>query len=258
MNGLKKCVVVTGAAGSLGAAVSELLLEQGYQVIGIDRDAAALEARSRSFKAELSDSFEMVAGDVSTQEFWEDQVASFEQRRLSFYGLVTAAGVLLAEDTDVANLDASVWDETIQSNLTGTWLACRAMLPIIEKAGAGSLVLVASVVASRGSAVSQAAYTASKGGVVSLGRELGVSAAANGIRVNTVSPGIIESGVATPLIGDRRSMELRTSRIPAGRFAKPMEIATVIGFLLSEDARYVMATDIIVDGGMASSFVVGN
>jgi NAD(P)-dependent dehydrogenase (short-subunit alcohol dehydrogenase family) len=141
-------------------------------------------------------------------------------------------------------------------NLTSVYLCCKHVLPHMRRRGKGSIINTASFVAVLGAATSQISYTASKGGVLAMSRELGVQFARDGIRVNALCPGPVN----TPLLQElfARDPELAARRlvhIPAGRFAEPEEIAAAVAFLASDDASFITASQFLVDGGISGAYV---
>jgi 3-oxoacyl-[acyl-carrier protein] reductase len=140
------------------------------------------------------------------------------------------------------------WSDSIATNLTGTYHACRAVLPFMMARGRGAIVNVASVAAVRASP-GQAAYGASKAGVLGLTRTLAREVAARGVRVNAIVPGLLDTGMGARL--DRRKVEERLAQIPVGRLGSGKEVASVALFLASGDAGYVLGQSVIVDGGLS-------
>jgi len=151
----------------------------------------------------------------------------------------------------VHELDPQTWERTLAVNLTGSYAIARAVLPaLIETRGA--LVLVASI-SGRQPRPGTAAYAASKAGVTALVRAAALEYAHLGVRVNSVSPGWIDTAMAARALGRPSTRERIERDIPAGRAATPEDVASVIVWLLSDEARYVTGADIVVDGGLAIS-----
>ena len=166
------------------------------------------------------------------------------------------AGICPPEDGSILETPLDAWRRVQEVNLTGVYLGCRAVLPIMLGQGSGSIVNTSSTAAVVGAATSQIAYTASKGGVMALTRELGVQFARSGVRVNALVPGV----VATPLVrelfaSEPAEVERRLVHVPAGRFADPSEVAAAAAFLASDDASFVTASSFVVDGGLTAAYV---
>ncbi|HSS67469.1 MAG TPA: SDR family oxidoreductase, partial [Nocardioidaceae bacterium] len=136
------------------------------------------------------------------------------------------------------------------------YLCCRAALPYMLAQGNGSIINTASFVAVMGAATSQISYTASKGGVLAMSRELGVQFAREGIRVNALCPGPVNTPLLRELFAkDPERAQRRLIHIPAGRFAEPEEIANAVLFLASDESSFVNASTFLVDGGISGAYV---
>jgi NAD(P)-dependent dehydrogenase (short-subunit alcohol dehydrogenase family) len=143
-----------------------------------------------------------------------------------------------------------------QVNLTSVYLCCKYVIPHMLVRGRGSIINTASFVAQMGSATSQVSYTASKGGVLSLSRELGVQFARQGIRVNALCPGPVNTPLLQELFAkDPARAARRLVHIPMGRFAEADEIAAAVAFLASDDSSFITASTFLVDGGISAAYV---
>ena len=139
---------------------------------------------------------------------------------------------------------------------TSVFLCCKAVIPYMQKAKKGSIINTASFVATMGAATSQIAYTASKGGVLSMSRELGVQFGREGIRVNALSPGPVNTPLLQELFAkDKERAARRLVHIPMGRFADATEIAAAVAFLASDDSSFITAANFLVDGGISGAYV---
>ncbi len=148
------------------------------------------------------------------------------------------------------------WQRVQDVNLRGVFLCCKHGIPHLLEAGGGSVINVASFVATTGAAVSQISYTASKGGVLSLSRELGVEFAGRGVRVNALCPGPVNTPLLKELFAkDPERAAKRLVHIPMGRFGEPEEIAGAALFLASDDSSFVTASTFMVDGGLSSAYL---
>ena len=166
------------------------------------------------------------------------------------------AGISPPEDGSILETDPLAWERVQRANLTSVYLCCRAAVPHLLRRGGGSIVNTASFVAEMGSATSQISYTASKGGVLALSRELGVQFARQGIRVNALCPGPVNTPLLRELFAkDPQRAARRLVHVPMGRFAEPEEIAAAAAFLASDDASFVTASAFLVDGGIHAAYV---
>lgn len=236
-NGERGGVVVTGVGSGIGFETARRLLAANYAVLGIDR--------SRGRSDELSsDCFTFAACDVRDTETQRAAIAQEAQKR-RIVGLVACAGII--ERKPFLELDEDTFDRHLDVNLKGPFFACQAVLSIMRQQGGGSIVLISSSIARTGSATA-GHYAASKGGLLGLARTLALETARDGVRVNTVSPGVTD----TPLPrGHATDAELyaKASRIPLGRIARPEDIADAICFLIGDESSYVTGQDLRVTGG---------
>ena len=166
------------------------------------------------------------------------------------------AGISPPDDDSILTTELDAWRRVQEVNLTSVYLCCRAALPYMIEQGRGSIINTASFVAVLGAATSQISYSASKGGVLSLSRELGVQFARQGIRVNALCPGPVN----TPLLrevfaSDPERAARRLVHIPMGRFAEADEIANAVLFLASDESSFITASTFLVDGGISAAYV---
>ena len=168
---------------------------------------------------------------------------------------VNNAGISPPEDELIENTELPVWQQVQDVNLKSVYLCCRAALRHMAPAGKGSIINVASFVAVMGSATSQISYTASKGGVLAMSRELGVQFARQGIRVNALCPGPVNTPLLQELFAsDPDRAARRLVHVPMGRFAEADEIAAAVAFLASDDASFITAATFLVDGGISAAY----
>ena len=237
-----KVCVITGAASGIGAETARLFVEEGATVVGADLRDDGVGTLS-------------LAVDVAD----EQQVADLYARTRSEFGridvLFNNAGISPTDDASVLDTSLEAWQRVQDVNLKSVFLCCKHGIPHLIDAGGGSVINTASFVATMGSATSQISYTASKGGVLSLSRELGVEFARQGVRVNALCPGPVDTPLLRELFAkDPVAAARRLVHVPAGRFAEVREIASAVLFLASDDSSYVNATSFMVDGGISQAY----
>jgi NAD(P)-dependent dehydrogenase (short-subunit alcohol dehydrogenase family) len=238
-----KVCVITGAASGIGAETARLFHDEGAIVVGVD-----LEENSEGDLA--------IAADVTD----EDQVAAMYETTREQFGridvLFNNAGINPPEDESVLSTSLEHWQRVQDVNVRSVFLCCKHGIPHLLAAGGGSVINTASFVAVMGAAVSQISYTASKGAVLSMSRELGVEFARQGIRVNALCPGPVNTPLLEELFAsDPAKAERRLVHIPMGRFGEAREIANAALFLASSDSTYITATTFMVDGGLSGAYL---
>ncbi|MFF2378287.1 3-oxoacyl-ACP reductase [Streptomyces xiamenensis] len=245
-----RTAVVTGAGSGIGLATARRLASEGAHVVCADVDAARGEAAARETGGLY------VATDVTDP----DQVEALFRTADATYGSVDIAfnnaGISPPDDDSILTTELDAWRRVQDVNLTSVYLCCKAALPYMRRQGKGSIINTASFVAVMGAATSQISYTASKGGVLAMSRELGVQFAREGIRVNALCPGPVNTPLLKELFAkDPERAARRLVHIPVGRFAEAEEIAAAVAFLASDDASFVNAAEFLVDGGIAGAYV---
>ena len=166
------------------------------------------------------------------------------------------AGINPTNDSSILDTGLDAWSRVQNVNLTSVYLCSKYALTHMVEQKSGSIINTASFVALMGAATSQISYSASKGGVLSMSRELGVQFAKDGIRVNALCPGPVNTPLLQELFAsDPVAAQRRLVRVPGGRFAEPEEIAAAVAFLASDDASFVNASTFTVDGGISAAYV---
>jgi NAD(P)-dependent dehydrogenase (short-subunit alcohol dehydrogenase family) len=245
-----RVAVVTGAGSGIGLASVRRLAAEGALVVAVDIDeqagkAAAAEVRGEFVTADVSveDDVERLYGSVAAQHGRVD---------IAFHN----AGISPPEDDSILDTSLEAWQRVQQVNLTSVYLCCKHVIPHMRRQGKGSIINTASFVAVLGAATSQISYTASKGGVLALSRELGVQFAREGIRVNALCPGPVNTPLLRELFAaDPERAARRLVHVPMGRFGEAEEIAAAVAFLASDDASFITASTFLVDGGISAAYV---
>jgi NAD(P)-dependent dehydrogenase (short-subunit alcohol dehydrogenase family) len=238
-----KVCVITGSASGIGRESAELFMSEGARVVGVDLSPDA-------------------SGDLAIQAdvTEEDQVRALYTRVREELGridvLFNNAGIAPDEDRSILDTDYKAWRRVQDVNLASVFFCCKYGIPHLIDGGGGSVINTASFVAVMGAAVSQISYTASKGGVLALSRELGVEFARQGVRVNALCPGPVNTPLLQELFAkDPAKAQRRYVHLPPGRFAEPREIANGALFLASDESTYVNATTFMVDGGLSAAYL---
>ena len=246
-----KVCVITGAGGGMGADAAHLFSDEGAQVCVADVNLEAAE----QVAAEIRDGF-AVQVDVADADSVQAMYDATAERYGGIDVLYNNAGISPADDGSILETDLDAWERVQAVNTRGVFLCCKHGIPFLLKRGGGSVINVASFVAIVGAATSQISYTASKGAVLSMSKELGVQFARQGIRVNALCPGPVNTPLLQELFAkDPERAARRLVHVPAGRFAEPEEIASAVLFLASDDASFVNASTFLVDGGIHGAYV---
>ncbi|GIG65799.1 3-oxoacyl-ACP reductase [Phytomonospora endophytica] len=245
-----RVAVITGAASGIGLATARRFRDEGAKVVLVDIDETAGTEAAK----EVDGLF--IAADVTS----EADVARVFQTTAETFGRVDIAfnnaGISPPDDDSILTTGLDAWRKVQEVNLTSVYLCCKAVIPYMRKQGKGSIINTASFVAKMGAATSQISYTASKGGVLAMSRELGVQFAREGIRVNALCPGPVNTPLLRELFAsDPERAARRLVHIPMGRFAEAEEIAAAVAFLASDDAAFVTAAEFLVDGGISGAYV---
>ena len=242
-------VIVTGGASGIGLASAEALAAAGRPVAIWDLRAADAERVAHDIASRFGVTCIGLGIDLCGTDGIDAAVAATRTALHSIGGLVHAAGVSLA--IPLEELDVPQWDTVLNVNLRALPFVVKAIRADLATNAGSAVVGIASINATLGNWMNPA-YTASKGGMLSLVRSLADDLGRDGVRVNAVSPGQIRTPMMQPVL-DHLSDEAFTKRILLGRIGEPREIAAVVRFLLSDEASYVTAAEIVVDGGNISS-----
>ena len=259
-----KVAIVTGSGSSgpgwgNGKAMAVLFAREGAKVVGLDIDAAAAAATQRIIDEEGGSGIAVV-GDVTRGADVERLVAS----ALEAYGridiLVNNVGIAVVGGP--AELDEAAWDRLMSVNIKSAYLTCHHVLPVMMRQHAGAIVNNASVAVLGWAGVNYGFYAASKGAMVAMTRTMAIRHAPDGIRANCVLPGLMN----TPLVhaaltrvygreGDIENLiRIRDAQCPLGRMGDAWDTAYAALFLASDEAKYITATELVIDGGLSARF----
>lgn len=245
-----RVATITGGGSGIGLATARRFASEGAKVVVVDMnsesgEAAAKEVGGIFVKANVTET-------ADVENMYKVAFDTYGRIDIAFNN----AGISPPDDDSILTTGLDAWDRVNKVNLTSVFLCCKYVIPYMQKAGKGSIINTASFVATMGAATSQIAYTASKGGVLSMTRELGVQFGREGIRVNALSPGPVNTPLLQELFAkDQERAARRLVHIPMGRFADATEIAAAVAFLASDDSSFITASNFLVDGGISGAYV---
>jgi NAD(P)-dependent dehydrogenase (short-subunit alcohol dehydrogenase family) len=254
-----KIAIVTGGASGIGAACAAALAREGATVVVADVDAQGGNQVVKGIVASGGQAIFLLQ-DVTDESRWKEVVAEVEARFGRLDVLVSNAGIALLVPS-IADMLLEDWRRQITINLDGVFLSVKHCIPAMRRAGGGSIIMMSSIAGIRGSA-SLAGYCASKGAVRLFGKAIAMecASAGDGIRVNTVHPGVIDTPIWTKMSGtsaNRRNVfidpeELARNVAPMGRVGRAQEIANSVLFLASDASSYMTGAELVIDGGVTS------
>jgi NAD(P)-dependent dehydrogenase (short-subunit alcohol dehydrogenase family) len=246
-----KVAVITGAGGGIGREATLLFSEEGASVCVAD----VAEDQGQQTASEAREAF-FHKVDVTDAASVEEMYRVTAERYGGIDILYNNAGIMPADDASILETEVDAWQRVQDVNTKGVYLCCRYGIPYLVERGGGSVINVASFVALSGAATSQISYTASKGAVLSMSRELAVEFARQGVRVNALCPGPVETPLLMRLFSETPgALERRLVHVPMGRLAQAKEIAYGALFLASEESSYVNGATFLVDGGITAAYV---
>ncbi len=244
-----KVAILTGAAGGVGIATMEKLLERGVRVVALDV-ATSVEALPGRYGGNVI----AVAGDSTNAQTADRAVRAALEKWSRLDMLLNIAGVTVPKN--IVDITEEEWDTVMDGNAKGVFLTCKRVIPEFIRAGGGVIVNTASISSVVGLS-GQSAYCASKGAVLQLTRQLAVEYAPQNIRVNAVGPGAINTPFLTRYFDAQPDPEATRKAVaaahPLGRWAEPEEVASAIVYLASDDASFVTGTILMVDGGYTAA-----
>jgi NAD(P)-dependent dehydrogenase (short-subunit alcohol dehydrogenase family) len=246
-----KVAVITGAGGGIGREATLLFSEEGASVCVAD----VAEEQGQQTASEAREAF-FHKVDVTDPASVEEMYTATAERYGGVDILYNNAGIMPADDASILETEMDAWQRVQDVNTKGVYLCCKYGIPHLIQRGGGSVINVASFVALAGAATSQISYTASKGAVLSMSRELAVEFARQGVRVNALCPGPVETPLLMRLFSETPgALERRLVHIPLGRLAQAKEIAYGALFLASDESSFVNGSTFLVDGGITAAYV---
>ncbi len=238
-----KVCVITGAASGIGAESARLFAQEEAIVVGVDLSPDSIG----EFTLEV---------DVADEDSVRDMYGEVREKYGRIDVLFNNAGINPPSDVSVLDTDLETWQRVQDVNVRSVFLCCKHGIPHLLETGGGSVINTASFVATLGAATSQISYTASKGAVLSLSRELGVEFGRQGVRVNALCPGPVNTPLLQELFAsDPARASRRLIHIPMGRFGEAREIAQSALFLASDESSFITASTFMVDGGLSGAYV---
>ncbi|MCD5403158.1 MAG: glucose 1-dehydrogenase [Chloroflexota bacterium] len=243
-----KVALISGGARGMGAVEAKMFVQEGAKVVigdVLDEDGKQTEAEINEAGGECV----FVHLDVTDETAWQDAVAAAVDRFGKLDILVNNAGI--ARINNVEDTTSDEWDLVMDINAKGVFLGTKAAIPEIRKAGGGSIVNISSIAGLTGGRTSS--YAASKGAVRLLTKSSAIQYAGEGIRCNSVHPGVIETPMTTPImLNTQESRDLNASRHPLGRVGQPEDIAYGVLFLASDESSFMTGSELVIDGGLTA------
>jgi NAD(P)-dependent dehydrogenase (short-subunit alcohol dehydrogenase family) len=243
-----KTAVITGAANGQGREVAFHFSRLGAQLILVDRDEQSLAGLQADLEGR-GVSAETWAFDVSAEDAWTNFSRANQDRSIDI--LYNNAAIFPAEDAGTIDTPLAEWDQVMAVNVKGVLLGSRAVVPMMS--GGGSIINVASIRAWLGTSNCRHAYATSKAAVIGLSKSMAVELGPQGIRVNVIAPGTIDTAMATAH-GDHE-LGIRLGRYPLGRFGTPGDIAPAAAFLASDAATWISGATLVIDGATSAFYV---
>lgn len=245
-----KVALITGAGAGIGRETALLFASEGAKVVAVDVNREAAEA----IASEIGDQAVAVRADVSKAADCEAMVDAAEENFGALHVMFNNAGISHSDDDNAMTTSEEVWDLTFAINVKGVFLGCKYGIPALLRAGGGSIINTASFVAVLGAATPQLAYTASKGAVLSMTRELAAIHARQGIRVNALCPGPLNTPLLMKYLDTEEKKQRRLVHIPMGRFGEAKEMARAALWLASDESSFQTGSTFLVDGGITSAY----
>ncbi|MEU8781333.1 glucose 1-dehydrogenase [Streptomyces sp. NPDC048637] len=243
-----KVALITGATGGIGAATAKLFAREGARLVVTDVRQERLTALTEEIEETGAEIFSACL-DVSSAQQWDGVITIVRERFGSLDTLVNLAGILDWPGIEDTREDA--WNRVIDVNQKGTWLGMKAALPLLRATGNASVINTSSVLGLVGSGAA-AAYQASKGAVRLLSKTAAVEYARQGVRVNSIHPGVIATPMIQELLDEQGDQQPDIVRTPMRRAGRADEIASAMLFLASDESSFITGTELVVDGGLTA------
>ncbi|MCI0782366.1 MAG: glucose 1-dehydrogenase [Chloroflexi bacterium] len=240
-----KVALISGGARGMGAAEARLFASEGAKVVIGD----LLEDEGRQTEAQINEAGGeclFIRLDVTSESDWQDVVATTVARFGKLDILVNNAGIFRTER--VEDTSEQSWDQVMDVNAKGVFLGTKAAIPEMRKVGGGSIVNISSIAGLVGSPYSSA-YNASKGAVRLLTKSTAIQYAREGIRANSVHPGVIETEMTREVVNDEAFRQFRLVTNPIPRLGQPEDVAYGVLFLASDEASFMTGSELVIDGG---------
>ena len=240
-----KVVLISGGARGQGAVEARLFAGEGAKIVIGD----VLEAEGRQVEAQINESGGeslFLRLDVTGEENWQEVVAATVARFGKLDVLINNAGIYRTER--VEETSEELWDQVMDINGKGVFLGTKCVIPEMRRAGGGSIINISSTAGLVGSNMS-AAYGASKGAVRIFTKATAIQYAGDGIRANSIHPGIIETPMTEQLLSDEAQYRERLGRTPIGRIGRPEDVAYGALYLASDESSFVTGSELVIDGG---------
>ncbi|MFH8681044.1 SDR family NAD(P)-dependent oxidoreductase [Streptomyces lydicus] len=243
-----KVALITGATGGIGAATAKLFAREGARLVVADVRRERLTALTRDIAESGAD---VVAAclDVSSARQWDGVISTVRERFGRLDVLVNVAGVL--DWPGIEDTEEEAWNRVIDVNQKGTWLGMKAAMPLLRATGNASVINTSSVLGLVGSGAA-AAYQASKGAVRLLSKTAAVEYARQGVRVNSLHPGVIATPMIQDLLDEQGDRQPDIVRTPMRRAGRADEVASAMLFLAGDESSFVTGTELVVDGGLTA------
>ncbi|MEV0278179.1 glucose 1-dehydrogenase [Streptomyces sp. NPDC050610] len=243
-----KVALITGATGGIGAATAELFAREGARLVLADVAEEPLGALARRIEETGAEAMTAVL-DVSSAREWEQVISAVRERFGALHVLVNLAGIV--DWPGIEDTREEAWDRVIDVNQKGTWLGMRAAMPLLRAGGNASVINTSSVLGIVGSGAA-AAYQASKGAVRLLSKTAAVEYARQGVRVNSIHPGVIATPMIQELLDEQGDRQPDIVRTPMRRAGRAEEVASAVLFLAGDESSFVTGSELVIDGGLTA------
>jgi NAD(P)-dependent dehydrogenase (short-subunit alcohol dehydrogenase family) len=241
-----KVALITGAAHGMGETEAKMFAKEGAAVVVADTDAAAGQQVAAGI-AEVGGQALFIRLDVTQEEDWRQAIDTTVRRFGKLDILVNNAGISGSSGVDL--LDAATWDQVMAINAKGVFLGLKYAIPAMQRAGGGAIVNISSISGFVGQDYIHMAYNASKGAVRLMTKSAAVQYAKDGIRVNSVHPGVMPPMRTSRVTANAEQRQRMLAQVPMGREGRREEVGHAVLFLASDEASYITGTELVVDGG---------